>query len=224
MAAVSISRLSRLAKHTVPPGESMKSYSADNTSLTLLQRARDNDQSAWRILNEVYGPVVEKWCLRAGVSHEDTKDLTQDVFRVVAAHLQGFRRDQAGQSFRRWLKTITINLAFNHFRDLSHKPRAQGGTDHQLSLEQLPECALEESDDDIRQEQIEVFQRALRVIQNDFEPDTWTAFWRTKINDESTEAVAESLGKHPKAVRQARSRVLKRLRDEFAGLIDFDKA
>ena len=180
-------------------------------------------KAAWQTMVAVYGQIIEKWCVRAGVSRDDTNDLTQDVFRRVASHLKDFRRDQTGQSFRGWLRTITLNLVRNHFRNLSGKPRAQGGSEHLLSLEQLSECVEDESEEVVRQERGEILVRALRIIKNDFEPDTWTVFWRTVIDGEPTEEVATSMGKNSKAVRQARTRVLKRLREEFADLIDFDE-
>lgn len=202
----------------------MNSSSADNTSLSLLQRARGDDQAAWQTMVTVYGPIIEKWCLRAGVSRNDLNDLTQEVFRRVVSNLKDFRRDQTGQSFRGWLRTISLNLVRNHFRNLSGKPRAQGGSEHLLSLEQVSECVEGESEQDVRQERGEILDRALRIIKNDFEVDTWSVFWRTVIDGEPTESVATSTGKNSKAIRQARTRVLKRLREEFADLIDFDSA
>jgi RNA polymerase sigma-70 factor (ECF subfamily) len=54
--------------------------------------------------------------------------------------------------------------------------------------------------------------RALRQIEGDFAEQTWNAFFRSVIDGISTETVASELGMTHASVRQARSRVLRRLR------------
>src|SRR5262245_12114895 len=85
------------------------------TSLTLLERVRAADPEAWRRLVELYGPVVQRWCRRAGLQESDTADVMQEVFRSVAVRVSQFRREQARDSFRAWLWTITRNKVRDHF-------------------------------------------------------------------------------------------------------------
>ena len=68
----------------------------------------------------------------------------------------------------------------------------------------------------------EFYERALRLIRNDFEERTWKAFWRSAIDEQSSSQVAEELGMTSVAVRKAKSRVLMRLRAEFGELIEMD--
>jgi len=196
--------------------------SSSETSLTLLQLCREDDKSAWETLDKLYRPLVERWCRNRGVSPDDAEDLAQVVFLGVATHLKEFRRDQPGQRFRKWLKTIALNFAKNHLRNLSGKPRAAGGTDHQVSLDQVEDDGPTDSDED-QQELRELLHLALRIIQPDFQPNTWTAFLRTEIEGEKVTDVAKSLGMKPNAVRQSRYRVREKLKAVFAGLIDFDE-
>jgi hypothetical protein len=59
----------------------------DLTSRSLLQRARDNSQAAWRQLVELYRPLVLLWCSRARLQGPDAEDVSQEVFAAVAARL-----------------------------------------------------------------------------------------------------------------------------------------
>src|SRR5262249_55498467 len=62
--------------------------------------------------------------------------------------------------------------------------------------------------------------RALRLMQTEFQPATWKACWETVVNDRPIAEVAEELGLSVASVYAARSRVLRRLREELAGLLD----
>jgi RNA polymerase sigma-70 factor (ECF subfamily) len=57
-------------------------------------------------------------------------------------------------------------------------------------------------------------------VRDDFEPRTWDAFWRVTIDGQSPADVAADLGVSANVVYLARSRVLRRLADQFAELID----
>jgi RNA polymerase sigma-70 factor (ECF subfamily) len=65
-----------------------------------------------------------------------------------------------------------------------------------------------------------IVQRALTLIEQDFAPVTWRAFWLTTHDGADAAAVAAELGISTNAVFIAKSRVLKRLRTEIEGLID----
>lgn len=66
----------------------------------------------------------------------------------------------------------------------------------------------------------ELTHRALALMQTDFEPATWQAFWGTAVDGHSAKLVAERLGLTPTAVYTAKSRVLNRLRRELEGLLE----
>jgi RNA polymerase sigma-70 factor (ECF subfamily) len=63
-------------------------------------------------------------------------------------------------------------------------------------------------------------QQALNVMQSDFQPATWRACWEYMILERPAEVVAQELGLTVNAVYLAKSRVLTRLRQELAGLLD----
>jgi RNA polymerase sigma-70 factor (ECF subfamily) len=59
----------------------------------------------------------------------------------------------------------------------------------------------------------------LRQVQHQFEDRTWTAFWRVTVENRLPAEVACELGITANAVRQAKSRVLRRLKEEMGELI-----
>jgi RNA polymerase sigma-70 factor (ECF subfamily) len=187
------------------------------TSLTLLARVRARDEEAWRRLAQLYGPLVECWCGHKGVRGQDADDVRQEVFQAVAAGLDGFRRDRPGDTFRGWLRVITRNKLLDHFRRQQSQPAAQGGTDAQRQLQQLAENDLPE---DTAAELGGLYHRALELVRSEFEERTWQAFWRTAIDNQPSDAVAAELGVTQAAVRKARSRILRRLREEVGELIE----
>jgi len=63
-------------------------------------------------------------------------------------------------------------------------------------------------------------ERAKQLIAAEFEPITWTACWMYVAEDQSAADVAGKLGISTNAVRVAKCRVLKRLRQELAGLLE----
>ncbi|HEX3148869.1 MAG TPA: RNA polymerase sigma factor [Gemmataceae bacterium] len=197
------------------PAPVVEGRSVDATSLSLLQRVRDQDRTAWERFVHLYEPVVRRWCERAGLQPSDAADLTQDLFHTVLTRLDTFRHDQPGASFRGWLWTITRNRVALHFRKQAAQPRPAGGDSAFLDL-------ATPTDDSTAppESKAEVVRRALELIRPEFEPATWQAFWKVQVEDQPVAATAAALGLSANAVYKARARVLRRLRDEFGELID----
>jgi RNA polymerase sigma-70 factor (ECF subfamily) len=57
------------------------------------------------------------------------------------------------------------------------------------------------------------------LVRNQVEERTWPAFWLTAIEEHSPTEVAARLGVSATAVRMAKSRVLRRLKEQFGELI-----
>ncbi|MFT5526468.1 MAG: DNA-directed RNA polymerase specialized sigma24 family protein [Pirellulaceae bacterium] len=62
----------------------------------------------------------------------------------------------------------------------------------------------------------EVFAWAAARVRNEFQPTTWQAFTRTFVGGQSVARVSLELGLSVGAIYVARSRVMKRLRDEIS--------
>ncbi len=183
------------------------------TSTGLLARLRTQDVDAWSRLTKLYGPLVYGWCRRRGLQAEDAADVVQEVFRAVAANVQTF---QAG-SFRGWLWTITRSKMMDFFRKAERRPQAIGGSDALGQMQQLPESldATESAPSQVSG----LLRRALALIGPEFKKASWQAFWRVVMEDEAPAAVAKSLGISVNAVYVAKSRVLRRLREELGDFV-----
>lgn len=185
------------------------------TSLTLIADIRNHDQEAWRRLVVLYTPLLRGWCHRWGVPGEDTEDVIQDVFQAVAAGLKNFRREREGDSFRAWLRGIARNKVLDLFRQ--RKIRATGGTEFLRRSLQIPEPKGQARDDfgDAEEQLLvdDLYRNALELVRCEFEDRTWQAFWRAAVEGHAPAVIAGDLGVTAATVRQAKSRVLRRLKD-----------
>ena len=143
--------------------------------------------------------------------------MVQEVFGAVAAHLEQFRRDRPEDSFGAWLRTIAQNKVRDHFRRGHRELAAEGGSDayrHILELSESPEDASSLADCWGIDQQF--LQRAMEAVARvDFADSTWEAFWRVVVLGQSPAEVAAVMGLGLHGVYTAKSRVLKRLRQEL---------
>lgn len=196
--------------------------SVGSTSLTLVERVRQHDSEAWRRLVRLYGPLVDFWVRRDGLQPADARDVFQDVFAAVARGIDRFHKNRPGDTFRGWLRTITRNKVMDYHRRRAGQPQAIGGSEANRRLheirgsEETSSMALE--DDAERQALKDLRTRALELVRAEFEPRTWEAFWRVQVDGRTGRDVAEELGMSPAAVRMAKSRVLRRVREELGDL------
>jgi RNA polymerase sigma-70 factor (ECF subfamily) len=158
----------------------------------------------------LYAPLVYRWTLRAGVRRHDSADVVQEVFSVVHVRIADFRRERPGDSFRGWLWGITRNKLREHFRQVARGPNAAGGSD---ALLKMHEAASPESSSGSNEGFGALCRRALGLVQSEFEPTTWQAFWKVVVDAQRPEDVASELGISINAVYLARSRVVRRLRE-----------
>src|SRR5262249_29630119 len=145
-------------------------------------------------------------------------DMTQEVFAAVAQSLDRFHRDRPGDTFRGWLKGITRNKLLEYHRRKRDAP-AVGGTEAHLRMQDVPDVELEMADD-VPSEKSALYHRALELVRAEFEPSTWEMFWKTTVDGRPAVDVARDLAVTPAAVRVAKFRVLRRLREEIGDLID----
>lgn len=184
-----------------------------STASSLIASAKAGDAEAWSRLATLYGPMVYRWARGFGLQPTDARDVAQDVFRNVHAGLERFEHERPNRRFRGWLWTITRNEVRQYARRLAKQPLAHGGTTAQVALQQLPEFDAQVDEPDKDQTSARLAHRAVELIRAEFEPNTWQAFWRTAVDGQPSAVVAEELGMSDGAVRQAKYRVLGRLRE-----------
>ena len=188
------------------------------TSISLIELAKTNDSEAWRKLAEIYTPLVFSWARRGGLQDQDAADLLQDVFRLVSKNLGRFEKVSPQDTFRGWLWTITRNEVRGYYRKLARPHEiAQGGSDAKNQMSDIPDWVTDEADgDEIERDEsteIQLIRGAVDLIRQDFQDNTWNAFWRSTVEGESTAEIAADLNMKPNAIRQAKLRVLSRFRE-----------
>jgi RNA polymerase sigma-70 factor (ECF subfamily) len=189
------------------------------TPISLLERLRlQPDEQAWRRLVELYTPWIRGWLHRELPRPDDVEDLVQDVMAVLVRELPSFRHDSRRGAFRRWLRHVILNRLRTYWR--KQQPQGRGGVELDAVLGQLedPESNLSRLWDQEHNEH--VVRRLLELIEPDFEPATWRAFRQVTLEGKTTAEAAAELGMSPTAVRIAKSRVLRRFRQEITGLIE----
>jgi RNA polymerase sigma-70 factor (ECF subfamily) len=186
-----------------------------DTSASLLERVcKNRDQQAWGRFVQLYSPLIFSWGRRFGLQPADAADLTQDVFTTLFKTLPEFTYDRH-KSFRAWLRTVTLNHLRNRRQRVATRP-LPGNEQHLNDLEAANGQLVLEEDED-RQH---LLGRALHIMQTDFQPTTWRAFWEHGVLARPAAAVAAELGLSLAAVYGAKFRVLSRLRQELQGLLD----
>src|SRR5262245_63601000 len=99
------------------------------TSRSLLERVKADDPAAWDRLVALYAPLVFRWCRGWDLREQDAADVFQEVFQAVVTHIAGFRKEQVGDTFRGWLRTIARNKVRDLVRRREREPDGVGGTE-----------------------------------------------------------------------------------------------
>jgi RNA polymerase sigma-70 factor (ECF subfamily) len=161
----------------------------------------------------MYTPLLFAWAGRLGLTGHDAADLVQDVFAVLVEQLPQFQYD-AQKSFRAWLKTVLLN----RWRQLRRKQTAEKRTADADLAEVADTVVVPEFEEEEYRRHL--VRRALALMQAEFQPVTWKACWEFVVCDRPAAEVATDLGITSNAVYLAKSRVLRRLREELQGLLD----
>jgi RNA polymerase sigma-70 factor (ECF subfamily) len=180
------------------------------TSHELLSRVRRDSADGWRRFVEIYSPLVLFWARRGGLQETDAQDVTQNVFRSVMRAVSRYQRRKES-TFRAWLWTISRNEIRGWYRAHKKEPIARGGSENRF--DHVPDWIDSEEMPDEPSVRAELIQRAAQAVRSDFQNHTWQCFWRSVVNGESPSEIASDLGMSANAARQAKFRVIARLRD-----------
>ena len=212
-------RIVRDRSKAISSGKDRAHSTPEATNLTetpssLLDRLRQPfDPDAWSRFVTLYTPLIYSWACRAGLQEQDALDLVQDVFVILLRVLPTFSYDR-DRSFRRWLRTVTLNTWRNVRKRAEN--RVQGlAVDASL----VPGFSELEAAWEAEYRQY-IVGRAFCVMRADFQETTWKACWEMVVSARPAAEVAAELGLTLGAVYAAKVRVLNRLRVELQGLLD----
>ncbi|WP_435011497.1 RNA polymerase sigma factor [Tundrisphaera lichenicola] len=187
------------------------------TPLSLLNRLRrkPGDQPSWRRLTTLYAPLIRRWLLQQDTPESDVDDLTQEVLLALTRDLADFDHNGRKGAFRHWVRSITTNRLRGYWRNRRSGPL--NGLEVRLAQLEDPSselCLLWDREHDEY-----IARRLMELIEPEFALSTWRSFQLLVLEERPAAAVAEQLGLSVNAVLIAKSRVLRRLRQEGRGLI-----
>jgi RNA polymerase sigma factor (sigma-70 family) len=188
----------------------------NETPISLLERLRASpDNGAWQRLADLYLPLVQRWLNHQGVESADADDLTQDILLTIVRELREFEHSGRAGAFRAWLRTITVHRLRGYWR------RKQSSAAQAIAeeLDELEDPASEISRMWDKEHDEFILRRLLEMIEPEFSPATWHAFRRQTVDGLTASQAAAELGVSANAALIAKSRVLRRLRQEANGLI-----
>jgi RNA polymerase sigma-70 factor (ECF subfamily) len=179
----------------------------------LLRLKRPGDNDAWLRFVDLYTPLLFFWARQNGVRSPDDSDFVQDVFVTLVEKLPRFEYDR-DKSFRGWLHTLVLNK----WRDRCRRMVPVGVPfDGEIAENTGPDVA-----DIFCQQEHDKYlaARALEIMQAQFPEKTWKACWEFVVRNRPAQEVAAELGIAESSVYVAKCRVIRRLREELAGMLD----
>ena len=167
----------------------------------------------------IYAPLIYRYCCRQGLQDADAADLSQEVLERVARAIRSFEYQPAKGLFRNWLLTITRRQLADFHQKIARRPEQSIGCS-QVEVEGLSEDG-DPPDADWNQDFADrVLQVALDRSRPSFEPTTWRAFESVWIENRSAAETAAALALNIDLVYYSKARVLKRLKEEVAEIVE----
>ena len=191
----------------------------NTTSESLLFRLQQHansdeiDQSAWENFVGLYTPLLLHWARKVGLKQPDAADLIQEVLAIVFRRLPDLKYDRQG-SFRGWLRTVTLNK-YRERRRIKTLPLVDESASFVEGLASVPQA---ESTWDLDYGRLLLIQ-AMDKMQCDFEPATWQALLAVMRENLSVEQASKQHNVSPWTIYSARSRLMRRLRDQLDGML-----
>lgn len=186
------------------------------TSTSLLMRLREShDDDAWSRFVELYTPLLYYWARNTGgLQKADASDLVQDVLSLLVKKLPDFEYDSS-KSFRGWLRRVTIN---------KWNERARRGSlaTIEASDSELANVPDPQSDQDFWESKYrnQLVVNAMAAMKTEFQPNTWSACQEYLTSGRSADEIAVNHGISVWTVYSAKSRLIRRLREELDGMLD----
>lgn len=186
----------------------------DSTNESLLIRAADkDDQSSWREFYSLYAPLIRRHAHRCGLGVSEADDIVQECMTALLKALPRFQYDRSKGRFRSYVRRMVQNQISNRLRQHTSK---------QLRSNAITELAARsdgtKSDWD-RDWQRTHLEYCLGRVSTRFAPEKLAAFRAYALEGQDIAAVCKRYKLTPNQVYLAKSRIIRRLREQLANLI-----
>ncbi len=187
-----------------------------DTRSTLLHQLHSlDDRQAWEEFTLSIA-VIYRMARRRGMQDADAQDLVQTVLMQVSGAIARWEKEP-DKRFRHWLRRVTKNAIITALTR-GPKDRAVGGSDiHDFFADQCDSAQAVEQEL-MNEHKREQFLFAASKVRSDISPETWHPFELTVIEGKTCSEAAVLTGKSLGTVYAARSRVMRRIRDEVLRL------
>ena len=188
----------------------------ETTRLTLLLRLRDrSDKLSWEEFHDRYGELLYRYARSRGASHDDAEDVTQEVEIGFFKAVGSFEYDARKGGFRNYLRAAVIHALG---RKASKQAKERVGLDPWLFDRAKAEQEAHKDTTWEREWRLHRLRWALRAVADEIEERTLQAFQLHALGGLSVDETAEQVGLSKASVYQAKSRVLKRVKERLADL------
>jgi RNA polymerase sigma factor (sigma-70 family) len=211
----------RRARRTVrisPPGRSavtLRRMSLDvSTHASLLAKLKaGGDASAFAEFDERYRELVFAFARRRGLQPADADDVAQETLAAAHRALPAFDYDPAKGRFRGWLKTAAVRAAQVRLRRRADALDPAATDEQALAAAAADDEAEAAWDVEWRRYHVRL---ATAKVRFEFNAKDFAAFEACAVDGRPPAEVAATLGLSTDSVYQAKSRILKRLREHVA--------
>lgn len=188
-------------------------YTTDSELIERLKKLDPLDRS-WDAFYLKYEPLLLRWCLRWGVPSSDTEEIIQETLLNLFRYI-GTYRNQPGQRFRSWLKTVAyhtwIRIARNHPNNKIDESRDGIELEHLSRGEDLA-CVFERIADR------EILEIVCQRVSARVSEASWNCFRYRYFDDLSVAEVANRLNLTENAVYLNSFRLMRMLREEISSI------
>jgi RNA polymerase sigma-70 factor, ECF subfamily len=184
------------------------------TNSKLLLRVRDTgDSASWREFVTVYEPLIIAYAQKKGLAAPAAVDAAQEVFVRLLKALPNFEFDRNRARFRTWLWQVTHSVIVDRARVDGRRAEAERQWGEQ--------CPPTSDDQEWRSmHRRRVLQHALEKVESGVKPVHWACFARHVLEQRSAAEVAAELKINTNTVYINASRVLAKVREACAKLME----
>ncbi|MEM7015415.1 MAG: sigma-70 family RNA polymerase sigma factor [Verrucomicrobiota bacterium] len=189
----------------------------NSTRLSLVAELQKESPQAWSELDRLYRPLIRNWLGRYSLQANDLEDLTQDVLSIIFQEIRKFDHNGRTGAFRKWIRQTTVNVTRNFLRK---RKEIGGGSEIQDMIVQLQDPQSDLSGQFEKQHDLFVMRRIVKLAESSFEQTSVDIFRYHVLEDHSAEKTAHHFDTALPNVYKVKSRMIRKMRELAADLID----
>lgn len=184
------------------------------TRSSMIAGLKGISQERWTDFLFLYEPLLLHWMRKKRVPDSDVDDVLAESWSSIHKGIGNFDRGSGKGTFRGWLRTIVERRAIDYFRKQKRdKLEVSGKAEEIINLEPAPEPKSADEIADEEEAFNEVRARAMELVKGKTKQQTWDMFWMSTVDNVATADIAAEFGVSSAAVRVAKQRVTKRLKE-----------